>query len=253
MIADMLDSANVQNCGHPVAGGSDDDSVSLIFSISPLHLLMNYFQSGDFESTSNVPIQQCRPGYTGRSCDIVIDICLANEPCENGGICTTQPGHKYTCDCTLGYTGDNCQHMVALETSAMFRGNGYLELDRNTVANSTSQLASGIAVLFSTRQPNGLLLWYGQNKAKPFNGEDFLSLAVNDGILEFAFRLDGEESFVRHHGIRVDGNQRHVAIIKRKENQASLELDGLTEYGETRPTGKKEMILPGHIFLGKLQ
>lgn len=141
--------------------------------------------------------------------------------------------------------------MVVVETSCAFRGNGYLELDRNVIANSSSQLSSGIAVLFSTRQPNGLLLWYGQNKGKAFVGEDFLALAVVDGILEFAFRLDGEESFVRHHGIRVDTNQRHVAIIKRRENQASLELDGLTEYGETRPTGKKEIILPGHIFLGK--
>lgn len=141
--------------------------------------------------------------------------------------------------------------MVALETSAQFKGNGYLELDRNTIANSSSQLASGIAVLFSTRQPNGILLWYGQNKGKAFDGEDFFSLAVVDGILEFAFRLDGQESLVRHHGIRVDTNQRHVAIIKRRENQANLELDGLIEYGETRPTGKKEMVLPGHIFLGK--
>jgi Laminin G domain len=141
--------------------------------------------------------------------------------------------------------------MVVLETSCAFRGNGYLELDHNTISNSSSQLSSGVAVLFSTRQPNGLLLWYGQNKGQAFNGDDFLALAVVDGILEFAFRLDGEESFVRHHGIRVDTNQRHVAIIKRRENQASLELDGLTEYGETRPTGKKEIILPGNIFLGK--
>lgn len=141
--------------------------------------------------------------------------------------------------------------MVVVETSCAFRGNGYLELDRSVIANSSSQLSSGIAVLFSTRQPNGLLLWYGQNKGQAFTGDDFLALAVVDGILEFAFRLDGEESFVRHHGIRVDTKQRHVAVIKRRENQASLELDGLTEYGETRPTGKKEIILPGHIFLGK--
>lgn len=143
--------------------------------------------------------------------------------------------------------------MVTLDTSAQFRGNGYLELDRSAVANSTNQLSSGIAVLFSTRQPNGLLLWYGQNKGHAFNGEDFLALAVNDGILEFSFRLDGEESHVRHHGVRVDQNQRHIAILKRKENQASLELDGLTEYGETRPTVKKEMILPGHVFIGESQ
>lgn len=135
----------------------------------------------------------------------------------------------------------------------MFKGKGYLEMDRNAIANSESQLSSGMAVLFSTRHPNGLLMWYGQNKGKAFNGEDFLSLAINEGILEFAFRLDGEESFIRHTGIRVDSGARHIAIIKRKDNQASLELDGLTEFGETRPTGKKEMILPGHIFLGMFQ
>lgn len=133
-----------------------------------------------------------------------------------------------------------------------FRGNGYLELDRDTITNSSSQLSSGIAVLFSTRQPNGLLLWYGQLKGSAFDGEDFLSLAVVDGILEFSLRLDGQESTIKHDLVRVDTNQRHVAIIKRNKNQASLELDGLTEYGETTPTGKNEMLLPGHIFLGLL-
>lgn len=143
--------------------------------------------------------------------------------------------------------------MVVLETSVAFKGKGYLELDRNTVANSSSQLISGLAVLFSTRQPNGVILWYGQIKGNAFDGEDFLALAVNDGFLEFSFRLDGEESFIRHPTVRVDTGTRHTAILKRKENQASLELNGFTEYGETRPTGKKEMILPGHVFLGNVK
>jgi Laminin G domain len=154
------------------------------------------------------------------------------------------------CDCTLGFTGERCQNTVALETSAHFRGNGYLELDRSTIANSSSQLSSGIAVLFSTKQPDGLLLWYGQLKANAFDGEDFLSLAVVDGILEFSLRHDGQEATIKHELVRVDQNLRHVAIIKRTKNQVSLELDGLTVYGETIPTGKNEMILPGHIFLG---
>lgn len=143
--------------------------------------------------------------------------------------------------------------MVVVERSCAFRGNGYLELDRNTIANNSSQSTGGFAVMFSTKQPNGLLAWYGQVKNREFSGEDFMALAVVDGFLEYSFRLDGEESFVKHLGVRVDTGQRHVAIIKRTGNQASLELDGLLEYGETRPTGKKEMILPGHVFLGKIE
>lgn len=150
----------------------------------------------------------------------------------------------------MGYSGDNCQYEVKIEQSAGFKGNSYIELDRTAVSNSTNQLSSGIAILFSTKQPNGLLVWYGQEKGHTFDGEDFLALAINDGFLEFCLRLDGEETTIRHYNIRVNDNARHIAIIKRNNNQASLELDGLTEYGETRPTTKKEMILPGHVFLG---
>lgn len=139
--------------------------------------------------------------------------------------------------------------MVQIEQSAAFKGNSYLELDRRAVSNSTVQLQSGIALLFSTKEPNGLLIWYGQDKGKAFNDEDFLALAVIDGLLEFRFRLYGEESFIRHVS-RVDNNARHIAIIRRDNNQFRLELDGFTEYGETTPTIKKEMTLPGHVFLG---
>lgn len=160
------------------------------------------------------------------------------------------PDKKYHCDCTLGFSGDHCQYSVQIEQSAGFKGNSYLELDRTAVSNSTTQVSSGIAILFSTKQSNGLLIWYGQEKGSGYNGEDFLALAIVDGFLEFALRLDGEETVIRHFNTRVDNNARHIAIIKRNNNQASLELDGLTEYGETRPTGKKEMFLPGHVFLG---
>lgn len=175
---------------------------------------------------------------------------MANEPCENGGICTKLPKNKYLCDCTLGYSGENCQYTVQIDTSASFKGNSYIELDRAAVSNSTEQLQSGIAILFSTKQPNGLLIWYGQEKGHAFNGEDYLALAINDGFLEYSLRLDGEETTIKHYGTRVNDNNRHIAILKRNKNQASLELDGLTEYGETRPKPKKEMSLPGHIFLG---
>lgn len=208
-------------------------------------------QSGDFGNS--IPLPSCRPGFTGRSCDIITDVCLANEPCENGGICTTLPGNKYTCDCTLGFTGENCQHISNLDVNCHFKGNSYLELDRNTISNSSDQLTSGVAVMFSTKNPDGLLLWYGQNKGHVYKGEDYMALAIVDGWLEFSLRLNSEESTIKHTGMRVDTNVNHVAVIKRTGNQASLELDGLTEYGETRPTDQKKMHLPGHIFLGMIK
>lgn len=94
-------------------------------------------------------------------------------------------------------------------------------------------------------------MWYGQNKNEQYNGQDFVALAIVEGFLEFAFRLNSEETLIKNVYSRVDDGVRHVAIIKRTGNQASLELDGLSLHGESRPTNKKESYMPGNTFLGK--
>lgn len=130
------------------------------------------------------------------------------------------------------------------------KGNGYIELNRSSIVDGPTQKEILIALLFSTTHPNGLLFWYGQNKQESYNGQDFVALAVVDGYLEYSFRLNSEEAMIKNIQTKVDEGGRHIAIIKRTGNQASLELDGLTSYGESRPTNKQESYLPGHLFLG---
>lgn len=185
----------------------------------------------------------------GRSCEIIMDLCLAQDPCENGGVCKSNKTN-YACDCPLGRAGINCQYLISLETNAQVRGNGYLEIDNSAFSKSSSQLTTNIAVLFSTNDANGLLIWYGQPKGVNYDGQDFVALAVVDGLLEYSSRLDGEEAIIKYVYHRVDDGKRHIAVIKRKGNQASLEVDYATEYGENRPTGKETMDLNGHVFIG---
>lgn len=92
-------------------------------------------------------------------------------------------------------------------------------------------------------------MWYGQNKGEAYSGQDFLALALVDGYLEFSFRLNSEESSVKS-ASRVDNNNRHIAIIKRSGNQASLAVDNLSSYGESRPTNQQESFIPGNLFIG---
>ena len=136
------------------------------------------------------------------------------------------------------------------EISADFKGNGYLELNRSKIDSSQSLNSGGVAVLFSTENPNGLLFWHGQPKGETFNGTDFFSLAIINGIVELTVRLDNEQMVIKHRHYRVDNGERHVAFVKYSGNKASLELDGVTKHGETRLTDMGEMILPGHVFLG---
>ncbi|NWX06462.1 CRUM1 protein, partial [Caloenas nicobarica] len=48
----------------------------------------------------------CRPGFTGRTCQININKCDPN-PCQNGGTCQDSE-NKYECVCSASYTGERC-------------------------------------------------------------------------------------------------------------------------------------------------
>lgn len=174
---------------------------------------------------------------------------MANDPCENNGICEPKD-NIYICNCPIQYTGDNCQITAPISFSSQFKGHGYIELNQSALVKSPTEKDVLIAILFSTKQPNGLLAWYGQQKRETYADQDFLAVAVVDGYLEFSFRLNSEEAVIKNIHTRVDQGSRHIAIIKRSGNQASLELDTFTLHGESRPTNRDISHLPGNIFIG---
>lgn len=144
-----------------------------------------------------------------------------------------------------------CQHSAPLEFSSQYRGNGYVELNSSALVKSSDEHDILVAVLFSSNEPNGLLVWYGQPKGEAYNGQDFLALAITDGYLESSFRLDGEETVVKNTNTRVDDGKRHIAVLTRAGNKATLELDNFSVYGETSEGNRLESHLPGNLFLGK--
>lgn len=143
-----------------------------------------------------------------------------------------------------------CQFSSPIEYRSQYKGDGYIELNQSAVVNSPAEFEIVIAFLFSTSQPNGLLAWYGQNKGEAYADQDFLALAVVDGYLEFSFRLNSEEAVIKNIHKRVDDGKRHIVIIKRSGNQASLDLDSFPLQGESRPTERQKSHLPGNIFIG---
>ncbi|XP_068154728.1 basement membrane-specific heparan sulfate proteoglycan core protein [Drosophila tropicalis] len=232
LLADIQDAANVQNCGELNEIGGDGDNGGND----------NVPPPDDGNGSGEVDGQEQHQPYTNLPpCSI--------DPCENGGTCT-EVANQAVCSCPLGYTGKECKEYIQVGYNASFQGNGYLEISRNQFDTSIEQAYTAATIVFSTSKPNGLLLWWGQKAGEEYTGQDFIAVAVVDGYVEYALRLDGEEAVIRNNDNRVDDGHRHIAIVKRTDNTAMLEVDRITHSSETRPTIKKEITLPGNVFIG---
>ncbi|XP_017851571.1 basement membrane-specific heparan sulfate proteoglycan core protein isoform X12 [Drosophila busckii] len=238
LISDIVDAANVQNCGELNEISGDHDADSELPSM-PAATAGGAAGGG---ATSNDNTNSAEDEQMPQTP-------CASDPCENGGICN-EVDNQPICDCQLGFSGKRCEEHIQIGFNASFRGSGYMELDRNQFSTEVDQKYTTVVVVFSTTKPNGLLLWWGQKAGENFDGQDFIALAVADGMVEFALRLNGEETLIRHSDTPVDDGQRHIVILKRTENTAILEVDRISDFDETRPTKRKEMHLPGNVYIG---
>lgn len=226
MIAEIKDAANIANCRN--------DNLNEL--------------SNDVDEPAT-----CNPGYIGVNCETVYDACLAYDPCENGGTCQALKDGEYRCLCPIPHSGINCQSSVNFDFSVHFNDFSYLEMNRTALTNQGNEITNvGVAFMFNTKKPEGLLFWFGQPKGTAFEGQDFIGVAIVDGLLEFGFRLNGEESVIKNTFTRVDDGFRHIVVVKQETSRFSLEVDGYVQHGESRPSGKNTIYLPGNPLLGKL-
>ncbi|XP_050085737.1 basement membrane-specific heparan sulfate proteoglycan core protein isoform X14 [Anopheles aquasalis] len=219
MIDDIRDSANVYHCGTE--------------TVAPPRV------SGGDEDTEGSDPNQPFP-----------DVCREERPCQNGGVCQTHGGGlNFTCICPAGYLGLRCETQFNTIVAPRFHGNGFVEISPQALEKGPNQQTTEIAIMFSAYQDNGLLLWYGQRNDEEYLGNDHIALAIQDGYVELTVRMDGQESTIRS-DVYIADSEQHVALIRREGNQFHLQMDSLTVHGETRPTGKKMMYLPGSIYIG---
>ncbi|XP_059491072.1 basement membrane-specific heparan sulfate proteoglycan core protein isoform X8 [Neocloeon triangulifer] len=212
-------------------------------------------QGASCENFENDYTCYCPEGFRGKNCESEDNMCSTQAFCQNDGVCVGT-STSYKCNCPKGFAGLNCEIREEYGEEVGFAGDGYLELNKTFLPHINSNQPEELQVEFTARSAHGLLLWHGQSPSTPGlkntgRSEDYLSLAVVDGYLEFGWELgSGPAKLVSRR--RVDDKQRHTVRIWRHANNGSMTLDSDEPVIGVSLGTLKLLNTNGNIFLGGL-
>ncbi|KAG7472748.1 hypothetical protein MATL_G00112170 [Megalops atlanticus] len=140
---------------------------------------------------------KCINGFSGPTCADAHNPCDPNR-CHPSSQCQVLPEGGYKCECPMGREGTHCERESRNDKNEayipFFGGDSYLELKGLQTYGSDLQQKVSISVVFLANDSNGMIFYNGQ---KNDGKGDFISLALNDGILEFRYDLGKGPAVIR--------------------------------------------------------
>ncbi|XP_062871277.1 basement membrane-specific heparan sulfate proteoglycan core protein isoform X2 [Trichomycterus rosablanca] len=185
----------------------------------------------------------CPRGFTGSNCQHLSSQHCHPESCGPDGTCINRPsGAGYDCRCHLGKYGHKCMDGT-LVTTPLFDGEkSYITYPPLTNIHNDLR----IEVEFKSLTDNGLMFFSGGKKMKV---EDFVSLSLVDGHLEFRYELGTGQAVLRSQK-RVSAGQWHRVIAERLNQDGSLKVNDEPEIKGLSPGKAQGLNIHTPMYLG---
>uniref|UniRef100_A0A4X2MBM1 Basement membrane-specific heparan sulfate proteoglycan core protein n=1 Tax=Vombatus ursinus TaxID=29139 RepID=A0A4X2MBM1_VOMUR len=198
------------------------------------------------DSESSSYVCSCPAGFTGSRCEHSQALHCHPEACGPDATCVNRPdGRGYSCRCHLGRFGEKCMEGVTVTTPALSGAGSYLALPALT--NTHHELRLDLE--FKPLAPEGLLLFSG-GKGAPV--EDFVSLAMSGGHLEFRYELGSGTAVLRSPQPLTLGHWHHVSA-ERLNKDGSLRVNGGRPVQRSSPGKSQGLNLHTLLYLGGVE
>ncbi|VDM94871.1 unnamed protein product [Thelazia callipaeda] len=188
---------------------------------------------------------------TTTSCTLGKDCVAQCEPdtCGEHGDCDVINGTHISCSCRDYYDGPNCEIFKPIEHAAKFDGKAFIVFSSDDFPHLTSEREETISLRFKTSALYGLIFWQGQQIGTPLDGEDYMSIGINDGYLLLSYELGGGAAQLSSVETVNDGRE-HYLQIWRTGRHGKLKIDN-GPVVEGSSAGILAMLnVEGNIYIG---
>lgn len=103
---------------------------------------------------------------------------------------------------------------------------------------------------FKTHSPNGLILWTGRHSA--LEGDDFLSLGVENGFLHLRYNLGSGEVNIKYNSTKVSDGLWHRVRALRNSQDGTLKVDGGKSITRRSPGKLRQLNTDTGLYVGGL-
>uniref|UniRef100_A0A671RYE7 Agrin n=1 Tax=Sinocyclocheilus anshuiensis TaxID=1608454 RepID=A0A671RYE7_9TELE len=177
---------------------------------------------------------KCVNGFSGPTCADTHNPCDPNK-CHPSSRCQVLPEGGYKCECPMGREGKHCEK--GTKTSFMYLIELYSFVHRQKFSMTVVLLAN---------DSKGMIFYNGQ---KTDGKGDFISLSLNDGILEFRYDLGKGPAVIRSKE-KIKLNEWSTVNLERASRKGEISINGKDPVRGEAPNQHTDLNLKESLFVG---